>query len=163
LRTRLPPPVAWLAMDDLLATLTIPPQDFWRTGLAAGYELLVADSEALLPAGFTVLVESTFTLVPLDDAAPPEFHLEQLQRLREVARAAGARFDLVALTASRTQLLRRRELTGRLWDSVVEGSARLHEEARPHLGDAVLDTSDMDIEAVCAWTEDVLQAVAPTR
>jgi hypothetical protein len=146
-------------MDDLLATFTIAPDEYWPTGLAAGYDVLVAGAEALLARGFTVLVESTFTYVPLDGRRP-EIHLEEIARLAEVARVAGARFDVIALTAARQELLRRRHETGRLWDSVVEGSARLHEEVAPQLGGVSLDTTALDIDAATRGVHDLLQLPA---
>jgi hypothetical protein len=161
LRERLPPPVARLAMDELLASFTIEAEEYWRTGLAAGYDVLAAGADALLRRGFSVLVESTFTYIPLD-GEPPEFHLEQVERLAEVAQAAGARFDLVVLSASRDELLRRRQATGRLWDEVIEGSARLHEEAAPRLGGRPLDTTSLDIEAATARAHGLLQPAATT-
>jgi hypothetical protein len=159
LRERLPPPVARLAMDELLDGFTISAEEYWTTGLAAGYDVLVAGSDALLGRGFTVLVESTFTYVPPDGSAP-EFHLEQVERLAEMARAGGARFDLVVLNASREELLRRRHATGRLWDSVIEGTARLHQEAAPRLGGNSLDTTSIDIETATARAQQLLQPAA---
>jgi len=127
LREQLDGPVAVLAMDDVLGQLTIPPaEDYWRVALEAGYDVLLASAEALLRRGFTVLLESTFTFVPLDDA-PPELHARRIAELADVAVATGSDFDLVLLTATLPELIRRRGATKRLWDRVVEGSHQLHE------------------------------------
>jgi hypothetical protein len=134
-------------MDDLLDVMVLPPGDYWMTGLAAGYDLIASGAETLLARDFTVLVESTFTFVPLD-GGPPQFHLDQVARLRALAGVIGARFDLVVLTASRAELLRRRQLTGRLWDCVVEGSARLHNKMGPQLGSVPIDTTALDLGRV---------------
>lgn len=120
-------PVAVLAMDDVLDQLKIPPaEDYWRVALEAGYDVLVASAEALLRRGFTVLLESTFTYVPLDDASP-ELHVPRIAELANVAAATGSDFAVIHLTATLPELIRRRRVTERLWDRVVEGSHQLHE------------------------------------
>jgi hypothetical protein len=137
-------------MDDVLETLTLPSDDYWARGLEIGYDVLIASAEALLRGGFTVLLESTFTFVPLD-GSPAHLHGDRIDQLRAVAVRTGADFELLSVTADLPELLRRRGHTGRLWDSVVKGTHGLHQELARNSGASSVDTtrrSPADVAAI---------------
>jgi chloramphenicol 3-O-phosphotransferase len=139
LRGLLRPPTARLGVDDVVETLEFgPASDKWREGIPVAYDVVAASAAELLSHGFLVMLESTFTYVPWE-GTNGSFHADQLERLKAIAREAGAGFALVRLDVPVAELLRRRDQTGRLSPAVIEGIARLFDAAVPD--DAALTLS----------------------
>lgn len=123
----LPPPVALLGVDALLAHVLLrPPGDRWEQ-IPLAYELLVTEADLLLGRGWTVVIESTFTYVP--EQGSPQFHMDAIRRLREVAKAHHRPFLLAQLILNRDETLRRSRETGRLAPEIVAQTVALHDRA----------------------------------
>jgi chloramphenicol 3-O-phosphotransferase len=149
----LAPPVAVVAIDEIVATLRlVSPErwaDQWRLGLPIAYDVAEATVDVLLRRGITVLLESTFTFVPVDDQ-PMQCHAARLEAMIEVARRLEVCAHVIHLMAAPEELLRRRATTGRLNDAVVEGTWTLHSQSVPRAGDALIeiDTTTCDVASV---------------
>jgi hypothetical protein len=150
---------AFIAIDDIIASLDLGEDDLWEDGLPAAYDVAVASAAALLRRDFVVFVESTFTFVP--PGKSPAIHPEQLGRLIDAAKAANAPWLVVRLTSRSDVLLRRREATGRLDPSVVRGTWRLHNDWIPGIDTHELDTSAMSPNQVTAALLDALGDLRP--
>jgi chloramphenicol 3-O-phosphotransferase len=137
------PPVALLGVDRTLEqTLLRPREDHWSE-IPLAYELLRAQAEVLLRAGWFVVMESTFTYVP--SMGDSEFHDEEIERLEAVASGVGAPFLLAQLRVAETVVLERAEATGRLPLAVVAETLRLHNAA--DMPDQAIRVEASDLEA----------------
>jgi len=160
----LAPPTALIAVDDIVATLRlVSPEhwaEHWRIGLPIAYDVAEATVEVLLRRGVTVLLESTFTFIPVDDS-PMECHADRFDRIIDVAQRLDLSVDVVRLMAAPDQLLRRRAGTGRLTDAVIEGTWTLHSACEPRSGEAALieiDTTTRDVASVAQSVGALLSA-----
>jgi len=140
---------AHVEIDSIMRTLSIGDGDHWEDGLPVAYDVAAATAETLLLHDFTVLFDSTFTFVP-SDGREGQWHAEQLRRLESLAGEVGAAVTVVRLRARLPELLRRRSLTGRLNDELVEEIWRLHERsfegATPSLNMCTDDLESGEVE-----------------
>jgi hypothetical protein len=114
-----------LGVDDLLSrTLVRPEGDPWQE-IPLAYELIERQASTLLGQGWLVIVESTFTHVPLEGG--PELHEDVLSQMIELAERGGAAWALCQIVATLDLALTRRDETKRLSPEVVAGTVQLHE------------------------------------
>jgi predicted kinase len=124
----IPPPAAFLSVDDTLSTVLVrSPGDAWAQ-IPLAYELLASQAETLLDRGWFLVFESTFTYVPR--SASPEFHDEELNRLIDIAERRGTPWALAQLSATDDEIASRAEDTQRLPREVVAHTTALHESAQ---------------------------------
>jgi predicted kinase len=119
-------PTGHVEIDKIMEMLSLGDLDHWEHGLPVAYDIAAAATETLLLHDFVVVFDSTFTFIP-SDGREGQWHAEQLARLQQLGRKVGAPVAMVQLRASLPELLRRRALTGRLSDPIVEGVWKLHE------------------------------------
>jgi len=142
---QLPPPVAVLAVDDILDhTLVRPHGDRWE-GIPLSYELIRRQASALLDQGWLVIVESTFTYVPSQGAAT--FHHDALDLLISLAKSREAPWVLCQVQAPPESTLERGRESSRLGSDVIAETIRLHEEFEPPAGALSLSTAEQLPEA----------------
>ncbi|HEU5253426.1 MAG TPA: AAA family ATPase [Solirubrobacterales bacterium] len=131
-------PAALLGVDQTLEhTLVRPPGDRWNE-IPLAYELISLQTEALLRAGWFIVLESTFTHVP--EEGPPEFHGGEIERLVEIALAAGAPWSIVQLNAAESTVIERAEASCRLPLAIVTKTIALHRGAAMPAGTIQLQT-----------------------
>jgi hypothetical protein len=136
------PATAFLSVDDIVERVLIRASgDVWGQAPLA-YELLCSQLRILLEHGWFVLIESTFTYVPLE--GDPEFHAEALSRLVAEAATRNAPAWIGQLTAPSDVILARAERTDRLSLDIVEGTIALHKSVEFPLAPLVIDTSRLD-------------------
>lgn len=124
---RLEPPVALLGVDDVIAqTLTRPTGDRWEE-IPLAYDLIQRQIDPLLDRGWLIVVETTFTYVPLEGEA--SFHREALDAMIGLAERRGAPWFLFQVKAPLELALRRSEQDGRLPAQVIAATVELHESA----------------------------------
>ncbi|MGN6203136.1 MAG: AAA family ATPase [Solirubrobacterales bacterium] len=143
----LPPPAAYLSVDDVLERVLLrPPGSIWSQ-IPLAYELIGEQMEVLLDQGWFVIAESTFTYVSRD--AEGDFHGSALARWIEAADARQAPWLLSRLEAPRETILTRARRDGRLDQEIVGATIDLHEET--DLPDAhTVDTHSLDPAAAAA-------------
>jgi predicted kinase len=140
LLTNLEPPVALLGVDDLLAmTLVQPRGDRWAE-IPLAYELIQRQIGLLLARGWFVVVETTFTYVPLK--GEPTFHWETLEQMVRLAEQHGAAWFLCQVEAPLELALQRSARSGRLPRQVVAATVELHDSAE--IPEPVLRLSSAD-------------------
>jgi predicted kinase len=111
-------PAAFVGIDKVvLGELLRPPGDPWEQ-IPLAYELLLPRVRVLLERGWTVIYESTFTLVPV--RGEPQLHLDRLEELESLARELGRPFTIVQLASDPAVLRKRVEDDARLPWPVVE-------------------------------------------
>lgn len=157
-------PKAWVAIDPIVETLALVPRDrwaeAWEVGLPVAYDVAEASVSILLEREITVMLESTLTFIPID-GRPPEFHADRLERFLALAARLGAEAHVFRVTAALDELVRRRALTGRLTDGVVEGTWRQH-GGTPIDGAVEVDTTAVDAGAATQRVAAALAAAAST-
>ncbi|HEX5374758.1 MAG TPA: AAA family ATPase [Solirubrobacterales bacterium] len=151
-----PPPVAYLSVDEILsAVLTAPSGSIWEQ-IPLAYRLMHAQAGVLLEAGWLTILESTFTYVPEEGA--PELHLNELQRLVELAEQTPVPLTVARLEVPSKQLIERVRATGRLDPNIAAQTAALHEEAEMPATTLRLDASSATAEQLASQ---VLSSASP--
>lgn len=125
--SRIPPPVAYLSLDDVLDRILVRSRSSIWEQIPLAYDLLRAELGILLDDGWFVVLESTFTYVPADGA--PEFHVGALSRMLGEAEARDLPCSVVQLRAPKDVVLARVAKTDRLDQGVVAATIVLHESA----------------------------------
>jgi predicted kinase len=118
-------PAEIVSIDEVIEASDLSPELRWERGLESAYDAAAAQTSEALARGSLVFYESTFTYVP-PDSRPAQLHLEQLQRLLEVAAERDADALVVQLTASLEVVKSRQERTTRLTSRIVTGAWRMH-------------------------------------
>jgi chloramphenicol 3-O-phosphotransferase len=125
LQSHLSRPAAVVAIDEVIESVDLPPEDLWRQGLALAYRAAADRTRELLELGSFVFYESTFTYIPPGEG-PPEFHAEQLECLLQLAARLGSRVLVVRLTATLEDVSERQRQTRRLSNEIVRETWHRH-------------------------------------
>lgn len=156
----IPPPAAFLSVDDVLHRVLRRVSDEPWSNIPLAYELLGAELGILLDGGWFVIVESTFTYVPAEGNG--QFHSEALGGLLAEAGSREVPAFVAQLTAPGDVVLERARQTGRLDPSIVLTTLALHDSATFPLGPRVIGVDHFDTAESAAkildWLRDELNS-----
>jgi chloramphenicol 3-O-phosphotransferase len=125
LEARFVRPTGVVAIDEVIESVDLPPEDLWEYGLDLAYRAAGDRTRELLEQGMLVIYESTFTYIP-PGSRPPEFHAEQLERLLALAARLKASVLVVQLTATLEDVSERQRQTRRLTSEIVQETWHRH-------------------------------------
>jgi len=140
----LPPPAAFLSVDDVLSRVLRRASGQIWSHIPLAYEILTAELGPLLGKGWFVIVESTFTYV--SPTGEGEFHAEALERLVAAAEECSAPAFVAQLSAPENVVLKRAERAGRLDKSIVSRTVALHKSIELPLDPYLVDAGRLDPE-----------------